>query len=81
MQLPSELSNEILKILSQNHTKTYSLEELTTNVFNSSSKSQERENQARVLDALILLESEESISLNSFTDESQINITKYLKIM
>jgi hypothetical protein len=81
MQSPSELSNEILKILSQNHTKTYTLEELTANVFGSSSTSQERENQARILEALILLENEELIFLNSFTDESQINIKRYLKIL
>jgi hypothetical protein len=79
MQVPSELSNKVLKILSQNHTETYTLEELTATVFNTSSKSEERENQARVLDILLLLESEELISLNSLTDESQINIITYLK--
>jgi hypothetical protein len=81
MKSPSQLSNEILKILSQNHTKKYTLEKLTANVFSNSSKSQELENQAIVLDALILLDSEELISLNSITDESQINIKRYLKIM
>lgn len=82
----SELSNKILKILAQNHTKRYTLEELSTNInINtlelSNSLLRERENQAIILDTLILLDSEELISLNSLTDESQINIKRYLKIM
>lgn len=79
MQLHFELSNEILKILAQNSTKTYSLEELTSNIFSTSNKSQERENQARILDVHILLESKGLIFLNSLTDESQVKTN--LKIM
>ncbi|MEP6806658.1 MAG: hypothetical protein ABI892_19175 [Flavobacterium sp.] len=81
MQLPFELSSEILKILAQNSTKTFSLEELTSNIFSSSNKSQERENQARILDVLIFLESKALIFLNSLTDESQVKIKTNLKIL
>ncbi|MFH7018688.1 hypothetical protein [Flavobacterium sp. FlaQc-47] len=81
MQLPFELYNEILKILAQNSTKTFSLEELTSNIFSSYNKSQERENQARILDVLIFLESKGLIFLNSLTDESQVKIKTNLQIV
>lgn len=86
MQSQFELSNKILKILTQNHTKKFTLEELTTNVINNSSvllnnKPRELENQARVLDTIIMLESEGLIYLNSLTDESQINMRRYLNIV
>ncbi|KQO30722.1 hypothetical protein ASF10_22220 [Flavobacterium sp. Leaf82] len=86
MQSQFELSNKILKILTQNHDKTFTLEELTAIVINNSSERlnntpRKRENQARILDTIIVLESEGLIFLNSFTDESQINTRKYLKIV
>jgi hypothetical protein len=81
MALPLELSNKILKILTLDHTKSYTLEELTS-IINinscelSDSKALEREIQALVLDTLIFLESDGLIFLDPLTDKSQIKIKK-----
>ncbi|WP_337967184.1 hypothetical protein [uncultured Flavobacterium sp.] len=67
---------ETLKILTQNYNKSYTLVELTIAVAPSSYLSNERINQARVLETLILLHKMNLVVLNSVTDESSFNIDK-----
>lgn len=79
----SELFKKIHKVLAQNYNKTYTLEELTniitmpyTNpyIYKDNKMENQRENQAKVLDILILLETEGLITLNSSTDESSVKL-------
>lgn len=88
MQLKLALFNEVLRILAKNYTKSYTLEELTNivvPVYNYSSRISDnivvqRENQAKVLDTLILLEIQDFITLNALTDECSIKIKGLIKI-
>lgn len=76
MEVKNELFKKVLKILAQNPSKLYSLEELTMAVIPNNLLYQdisfEREFQAQVLNALISLENDGLITLNSNTDESSI---------
>ena len=73
---------QILQILADRYGMTCTLEELTsllTAVFDSTiplkeSISNDKENQAKVLDALILLNKDGYLFLNSISDESTISI-------
>lgn len=73
---------KILQILADRYGMNYTLEELTsllTPVFNTytllqNSIADERKKQARVLDALLLLDKEGYIFLSSSSDESTISI-------
>ncbi|MBS7233709.1 hypothetical protein KHA90_22085 [Flavobacterium psychroterrae] len=73
---------KILQILADKYGMSCTLEELTsllTPVFNATTPfkdiiSIEKENQARVLDALLLLNSEGYVFLNSSSDNSSISI-------
>jgi hypothetical protein len=75
-----KLNNEILRSLAQNHNRSFTLEELTTMVSpypdlvisNNDPIAVERENQARVLEALLFLADHGLIFLNPFTDQSCI---------
>lgn len=67
---------ETLKILTHNYNKSYTLVELTIAVAPDSYLSNERINQARVLETLILLNKMNLVVLNSDTDESSFNIDK-----
>ncbi|TDO73567.1 hypothetical protein EV143_105161 [Flavobacterium chryseum] len=77
---------KILQILADKYSTSYTLEELTKVVTSVSNVSKftdniaERENQAKLLDTLILLEYEGYIFLNSDTDESLITIKGLIKI-
>lgn len=72
-----EVSDKILYCLTQNYNKSYALEELTRIIFpfSNSNLSVERENQTKVMDALIYLADNDLIILNSLTDESSIKIS------
>lgn len=76
MEVKNELFKNVLKILAQNPSKLYSLEELTMAVIPNNLLYQdisfEREFQAQVLNVLISLENDGLITLNSNTDESSI---------
>lgn len=73
---------KVLQMLADRYGMTCTLEELTsllTPIFNATSlltnsTFNEKENQARVLDALLLLNSEGHIFLNINSDESSISI-------
>ena len=71
-----ELLEKVLKILAQNPSKSYSLEELTMALIPNDllihDISLEREYQAQVLNVLISLDNDCMITLNSNTDESSI---------
>jgi L-lactate utilization protein LutC len=75
---PSDLIEKILGVLTQDRNRTYTLEELTKIVCPVYTEhyslkeniSAQREMEATVLDALIMLEDEGFIILNSDTDES-----------
>ncbi|KIQ25388.1 hypothetical protein RT99_00170 [Flavobacterium sp. MEB061] len=73
-----ELLEKVLKILAQNPSKSYSLEELTMALIPydllNHDISLEREYQARVLNALISLDDQSMIALNPNTDESSIKL-------
>ncbi|KUJ59540.1 hypothetical protein AR687_22615 [Flavobacteriaceae bacterium CRH] len=72
MKVPFELSDEILKILTQNYNKTYTLEKLTSIIMLTNNMTCERACQAKVLDALIFLDNKGFIVLNLDTDESSL---------
>lgn len=76
MEVKIELLKEVLRILAQNPGRTCTLEALTMalipNELLSEDISSEREYQAKVLNALISLENDGMIVLNSDTDESSI---------
>lgn len=78
MKVKTELLENVLKILARNPTKSSSLEELTMTLIPNDLLGDhitfEREYQAQVLDALISLENEGMLVLNSDTDESTITI-------
>jgi hypothetical protein len=82
--VPFELFDVVLKILGQNYNKTYTLEELTVVAIPGngllSTVSTEREHQAKVLDTLLMLESEGLITLNQLTDESCINLKGLVRL-
>lgn len=73
---------KVLQVLADRYGNSFTLEELTsllTPVFNSTTSfyrsiSNENENQARVLEALLLLNSKGHIFLNSISDKSTISI-------
>lgn len=79
---------KILELLADRYCMACTLEELTsllTPVFNAStpfkeSTSNENENQARVLEALLLLNKEGHIFLNSNSDQSSISIKGLLLV-
>jgi hypothetical protein len=88
MSLKFELFGKVLLILARNFNKIFTLEELTIIVFPVNSNyytilrtiSIEREFQSKVLDALISLQSQGLINLNSVTDESCIKIKGLIKV-
>jgi len=76
------ICEDILNTLAKDSNRYYSLEELTKTVtsnFNNVSFNfeqrinDERHNQAKVLDALIVLDNKGLVVLNSLTDESRIS--------
>jgi hypothetical protein len=76
------ICEDILNTLAKDSSRYYSLEELTKTVtsnFNNTSFNfeqrinDERHNQAKVLDALIVLDNKGLVVLNSLTDESRIS--------
>jgi uncharacterized membrane-anchored protein len=76
------ICEDILNTLAKDSNRYYSLEELTKTVtsnFNNESFNfeqrinDERHNQAKVLDALIVLDNKGLVVLNSLTDESRIS--------
>jgi hypothetical protein len=76
------ICEDILNTLAKDSNRYYSLEELTKTVtsnFNNASLNfeqrinDERHNQAKVLDALIVLDNKGLVVLNSLTDESRIS--------
>jgi uncharacterized membrane-anchored protein len=76
------ICEDILNTLAKDSNRYYSLEELTKTVtsnFNNESFNfeqrinDERRNQAKVLDALIVLDNKGLVVLNSLTDESRIS--------
>ncbi|TDO68070.1 hypothetical protein EV143_1222 [Flavobacterium chryseum] len=79
---------EILNIFVQDHTRTYSLVELTDKVLPvldigyilTEKVAHQRANQAMVLDVLLLLDDEKIIVLDSNTDESFIHTQIFLRI-
>ncbi|UUF13091.1 MULTISPECIES: hypothetical protein [Flavobacterium] len=84
---PSPLfCNKILQLIGQNYQRSCTLEELTSmaslflSVKPEDRFSPERENQAAVLDALLLLSEKGHIFLNSYTDQSCITIKGLLAI-
>lgn len=72
--------DDILKILGHNKNKAHALEELTKTVFTTFTHQNTiiedplitRENEAKVLDALLYLQEKGLINLNSATDKSSI---------
>lgn len=78
MEVEIELLEKVLKILAQNPTKSYSLEELTMALIPNDLLNQnisfEREYQAQVLNALISLDDQSMIALNPNTDESSVTL-------
>jgi hypothetical protein len=88
METSPKVFIKILQILASRYGMNYTLEELAsllTPVFNVSTKvtnniSTETENQARVLEALIVLNDEGYIFLNSSTDKSSITIKGLIKV-
>lgn len=78
MEVKIELLEKLLKILAHNPNKSYSLEELAIAVIPNdlliSDISYEREYQAQVLSALICLEDDCMVAINSDTDESSISL-------
>ncbi|MDX6192001.1 hypothetical protein SGQ83_21835 [Flavobacterium sp. Fl-318] len=76
----------ILNILAQNPEKTYPFEDLNSMLITGLDQSLQeslliqRSNQAKVLDLLIMLDSEGFIILNFATDESIITIKGLIKI-
>ncbi|OXB03714.1 hypothetical protein [Flavobacterium pectinovorum] len=78
MEVKIELLEKLLKILAQVPNKSYNLEELTMDVTPNDllnhDISSEREYQAQVLNALLSLENDGMIELNSDTDESSITL-------
>lgn len=81
--LSLELNKKVFCILIQNYNKSFTLEELTKivnpyfDLMNTDNEnlSVERENQAKVLDALIFLADNGLIFLNPHTDESSLKIS------
>jgi hypothetical protein len=76
------ICEDILNTLAKDSSRYYSLEELTKTVtsnfnnefFNFEQRiNDERHNQAKVLDALIVLDNKGLVVLNSLTDESRIS--------
>jgi hypothetical protein len=88
MEASSNFFTKILHILAGRYTTSYTLEELTS-LLNPASNSSvpntyriyiDRENQARIIEALLLLNDQGHIFLNSQTEESCITIKGLLKI-
>jgi hypothetical protein len=84
MEVRIELLEKVLKILAQNPSKLYSLEELTIalipNDLLNHDISFEREYQAQVLNVLISLNDQSMIALNSDTDESSVTLKGLSKV-
>lgn len=87
MESSSVFFIKILQILADKYSAGYTLEELTklvASVYHNSKFTDnidaERENQAKLLDALILMHSEGYVFLNSDTDQSLITIKGLIQI-
>ena len=88
MEKSSQFSTSILQILAARYYQSYTLDEiamLINPVFNTSTifkdqKYIERENQARIINELLLLNDEGYIFLNSKNDQSCITIKGLIKI-
>lgn len=74
MSSPYDILVKILKILTQNYNKNYTLAELTNAVAPICNLSDERKNQAKVLEVLILLNDINLVILNSDSDMSSFYI-------
>ena len=88
METSSHYSDSILNKLAASYPKTCTLEELTAvvippyNVLRTFKENiaAQRQNQAKILDALIALEDQRYIVLNPATDESCITLKGLIKI-
>lgn len=87
METPSIFCIKILQILANNYNMKFTLEELTRHITSGSNVQKftknidvERKNQAKLLDALILMNCEGFIFLNLNTDESLITIKGLIKV-
>lgn len=87
METSSIIFIKILQILAGRCNMNFSLEEITallTSVSNMSKSTEDinaqKENQSKLLDALILMDHEGYIFLNPYTDESVITIKGLIKI-
>lgn len=87
MEASSVLYIKILQILARRYTMNFTLLELVKVAFPTANMSKftvdfaaQRENQAKMVDTLIMLEHEGYIFLNSYTDESSITIKGLIKI-
>lgn len=87
-KIPFPFIFDILNFLSQNYLKSYTLEQITQLIFplddlNNQPKAKiniERQNQAEVLEALVLLSNRGYIFLDTLTDESLISFKGLIKI-
>lgn len=88
MEASSNFFTKILQILAGRYTTSYTLDELTS-LLNPATNSSvpltyriyiDRENQARIIEALLLLNDQGHIFLNAQTEESCITIKGLLKI-